>query len=151
MHLTIVSFESAPALDIVVWRVIYKFDGATYYTPATHIMKMIDWLRRAYPTHKINFYMRDLNWGAFKRKWVEDPDTGKGSWQATSPTCSQLNLVLQSQWNFDRITGKISKSTRYARTLCHRPAWRGRRRARALSVHPGRDARRAAAATVRRT
>jgi hypothetical protein len=113
LSLTMVSFETAPALDIVVFRVSYKFQGATYYTPATHMMKMIDWLRRAYPTHKVNFYMRDLKWGTLQRQWVTDPDTGQGSWQATSPTCSKLNSLLKQQWLFDRTTGLISSSTRY--------------------------------------
>lgn len=110
---TTVNFETAPALNIVVFRVNYTFQGTTYYTPGTHIMKMIDWLRRVYPTHKINFYMRDLNWGTLQRKWVIDPNTGFGSWQATSPTCQKLNTVLKQQWFYDYTTGLISSSTRY--------------------------------------
>ncbi len=110
---TIVNFEAAPALNIVVWRVIYNFQGQTYYTPATHIMKMIDWLKRVYPTHSINFYMRDLKWATLQRQWVVDPNTGQGSWQATSPTCSKLNSLLKMQWSFDRAAGLISSSTRY--------------------------------------
>lgn len=111
--LTMVNFETAPALTVVVWRVIYKFDGATYYTPATHLLKMLDWLRRAYPTHKINYYMRDINVGTLQRKRVIDPDSGLESWKMTSPTCHTINSMLQQQWNFDHMTGLISGSTRY--------------------------------------
>ncbi len=108
-----VTYETSPIINVVVFRIGYKFGGQKFYPPVDDVDMMIDWLRRAFPTPKITYSVRTLYWGSMTRKWVIDPDTNKGSWKSTSPTCSQVNnhlLFLQIQ---DRLAGKISASTRY--------------------------------------
>ncbi|MBK9095512.1 MAG: hypothetical protein IPM84_22715 [Anaerolineae bacterium] len=108
-----VSYETAPGLSIVIFRIGYTFQGTTYYPAQNHVTQLMSWLRRAYPTPKIEFVARDLYWGTMTRQWVVNPNTGQGSWQSTSPTCNGVNFKLKLLWDFDYLTGKISSSTRY--------------------------------------
>jgi len=109
---TQVSFESAPGLNLVIFRIGYSFGGQTYYPPMGHVDQLIDWLRRAYPTPKIQYTVRDVYWGAMTRKWTPNPNGG-GAWDSTNPTCGAVNAALQQMWFFDSVTGKIAPHTHY--------------------------------------
>jgi hypothetical protein len=106
------TFESAPGLSFVIFRIGYGFGGSKYYPPVNHVNMLIDWLRRAYPTPKVQFTVRDLYWGTMSRKWTPDPNGG-GGWDSTNPTCDGVNAVLLQMWYQDYIMGKISEHTHY--------------------------------------
>jgi len=110
---TPVSYETAPGLTFVIFRIGYGFGGQQYYPPVSQVNQLIDWLRRAYPTPKISYTIRTLYWGTLTRKWVVDPDSGIGGWDATNPTCGSVNAILWGMWWQDRMTGKISAHTHY--------------------------------------
>ena len=109
---TQVSFESAPALTVVVYRIGYSFGGQQYYPSLKDVNMMIDWLLRAYPTPMIKYSIRSYFWGEMSRTWVVDKN-GYGSWRSDDPSCSGVNAVLWSLWWNDRLTGKVGEHTRY--------------------------------------
>jgi hypothetical protein len=77
------SFEPVARLNLVLYRVGYKFEGAQYWTPAQDLRALEDWVGRAFP-------VSDL--------WVRhrDYDLGKGELN-----CNNLNgwLTTKRLWD----------------------------------------------------
>lgn len=86
---TTVSFEVAPTVHLVTYRIGYKRGATTYWPPLTHVNQMHDWLRRAYPLNKLQMTVRQYDWGA---------GAVNANGKLTNPNCSKVNAFLTGAW-----------------------------------------------------
>jgi hypothetical protein len=82
-----VSFESVPALDVVIYRIGYTYGGNTYYPPSNDAHQLADWLSRAYPVRQVNVRYRSALYGAM---------TLNSEGGVIHPSCGDINTLL---WN----------------------------------------------------
>ncbi len=93
-----VTFKPVPAMPVVIANQPYrvKATGTEYWPTFTDQWMTYSWLRRAYPVHQVQLYLRTLPVALnAQRKWVKDKeDPSKGGWALTLPSCDYVNSYL---------------------------------------------------------
>lgn len=84
---TVVSFETVPRLNLVLYRVGYASGGTTYYPPASHATQLVNWLKRAYPIDRISVWYRTTYRSGGR------------------PSCGDVNSILTSKRIWDILFG----------------------------------------------
>lgn len=97
---TTVSFVTVPTVSLVIYRVGYTLDGDTYYPPSSHRVKLVDWLRRAYPLSDLQVWNRSYHHDIWPFGGV--------------PDCVAVNAALLSKKAWDLVWNReIPIGTRY--------------------------------------
>jgi hypothetical protein len=75
-----VSLTTSPPVNVYIFNVRYKKDGAWHQASFHDIIMMVSWLRRAYPVASVNWFLRTLNW--------------EGSQTPAQKGCTSVNISL---------------------------------------------------------
>ena len=99
-----VSFETVSPINVVVYRVGYRYQGTIYYPPWSDLFQMTNWLRKAYPVSSVKVWYRSTYFGN-----AVVNSQGK----MTYPSCGSVNSYMMSKKIWDILLGKVPFGAHY--------------------------------------
>jgi hypothetical protein len=101
---TSVNFVGVPTPHVVIYRVMYLFDGALHVPPQWEAQQLASWIRRTYPISGLQVEYRIIYYGTMQLD---------GDNNLVKPKCGDINALLLNRWILDWFSGKVSSRTRF--------------------------------------